>query len=154
MIAFVRYRRWSIAVYVAVVLSCVSLGAQTKSIPHNDQRYTLTFPNLRTVPGERVVGFSVNVDSGRIASVPEVPIGWSIAINNDASWNTKLTATVEVGAAALDAGFFRDFVVIEKSSLGGGPFAVRCEVVVTKDFKSERHIQIERNDLALRRTTN
>jgi len=152
MIAFERHSRLAFVVYVAVFLSCVSLKAQTKSVSHDGQRYSLSIPNLRLAPGERVVGFSVDVDSGRIASALKVPIGWSFAIDNDASWSTKLTAMVEVGAAALDAGFFRKFIVIEKSSLGGAPFAVRCEVVVTRDFKSERHIQIEQKDLALRRT--
>ncbi len=73
-------------------------------------------------------------------------------IDNDPSWNTKLTATVIVGAASLDARFFHNFAVIEKSSLGGVPFTVRCEVVVTQDFESERHIQIEQRNLVLRRT--
>jgi hypothetical protein len=151
MIAFVRYSRWAIAVYVAVFLSCVSLKAQTRSIPHNDQRYTLTVPNLRLEPGERVVGFSVEVDSGRIVSAPNAPIGWNLTIDNDPSWRTNLTATVIVGAAALDARFFNNFVVIEKSSLGGVPFTVRCEVDVTKDWQSVRHIQVEQGDLVLRR---
>jgi len=152
MIAFVRYSRWAFTVYVAVVLSCVSLKAQTKSIPHNDQRYTLSISSLRLAPGERVVGFEVEVDSGRIVSAPNVPIGWNLTIDNAPSWSTKLTATVIVGAAALDAGFFRNFAVVEKSSLGGVPFAVRCEVVVTKDWVNERHIQVEQRDLVLRRT--
>jgi 3-hydroxyisobutyrate dehydrogenase-like beta-hydroxyacid dehydrogenase len=44
------------------------------------------------------------------------------------------------------------FHCVEESSLGGRPFVVQCEVVVTRDFKSERHIRIEQKDLALRRT--
>lgn len=152
MFAFVRYSRWAIAVYVAVALGCVSPRAQTKPIPHGDQRYTLTIPNLRLHPGERVVGFSVEVDSGRIVSAPNAPIGWNLTIDNDPSWRTNLTATVIVGAAALDARFFQDFVVIEKSSLGGMPFAVRCDVDVTKDWQSVRHIEVVQKDLVLRRT--
>lgn len=152
MMVFERHSRWAVAVCVAAVLSCASLGAQTKSVSHSEQRYELTIPNLRLEPGERVVGFSVEVDSGRIASAPDVPIGWNLTIDNEPSWTTKLTATVIVGAAALDARFFRDFVVIEKSSLGGAPFAVRCEVDVTKDWQSARHIQVSRADLVLRRT--
>jgi hypothetical protein len=56
-----------------------------------------------------------------------------------------------VGAAALDARFFNNFVVVEKSLLGGVPFAVRCELDVTKDWQSVRHIQVEQGDLVLRR---
>ncbi len=152
MIAFGRYCRSTIAVYVAVVLSCAYVGAQTKSVPHNDQRYSITIPNLRLAPGERVVGFSVEVDSGRIVSAPNAPIGWNLTIDNEPSWRTNLTATVIVGAAALDARFFQNFVVIEKSSLGGVPFAVRCEVDVTKDWQSVRRIQVNRGDLVLQRS--
>ena len=88
----------------------------------------------RLAAGERVVGFDFQVQSGRIARVSNLPIGWNISVDNDPSWNTKIDASIIVGAAALDASFFHNFLTIEKEESLGIPFEVQGEIIVSKDF--------------------
>jgi hypothetical protein len=111
----------------------------------------VSIPHLRLNTEERVVGFEVLIKSGRVTSIPNTPIGWYLTIDNDASWNTSVKANVSVGAASLDARFFRKFVVVEKNESLGSPFSIQCDVIVTKDFQAQRHIQIGIGELVLKR---
>jgi hypothetical protein len=97
---------------------------------------------------ERIVGFEISVRSGRIAELPNVPIGWSISVDNDPSWNTAVKGSIAVGAAALSADFLRHFVVVEteKDAPSDMPFALEGEVVVTADFSTQRTIRLSKKD--------
>lgn len=55
-----------------------------------------------------------------------------------------------VGAAATDASFFQQFIVIDKNKSLGTPIDTHGEIVVTQDFAAERRIRLERKDFALR----
>jgi hypothetical protein len=109
---------------------------------------SVSIPALHTLKKERIVGFEVRVRSGRIAQLPNVPIGWNISVNNDPSWNTEVKGAIAVGAAALDAEFFRHFIVVEvqKAPPSEMPFALEGEVVVTSDFSTERAIRLSTKD--------
>ncbi len=97
------------------------------------------------------MGFEVKVHAGRIASLPAVPIGWYLTIDNDPSWNTRMSGSIAVGAAALDLRFFRDFIAVERGSLPGLELEVTAEIVVSEDFQTVRHIPIRMNDLILKK---
>jgi hypothetical protein len=110
--------------------------------------------SIRSMPiqsKERIGGFVVRITAGRIARLTSVPIGWNISIDNDPSWNTSITGSLTVGAAALGPDFFKDFLVIEMNEYMGLKFNVVMEVVVTKDFQSERTISLGLRDLILRK---
>jgi hypothetical protein len=79
-----------------------------------------------------------------------VPIGWHVTIDNDASWSTSIKGTVEVGAAAVDSSFFKDFLVVEKNVRLGIPFEIKGEVDVTEDFEAWRRITIRMKDLVIK----
>jgi hypothetical protein len=55
------------------------------------------------------VGFRIDLKAAVIRGLDHIPLGWSISIDNDASWSTTIKATVEVGAAVLDPTYFRNF---------------------------------------------
>lgn len=135
----------SVVVVLAILVLASLIGAQL--LP--GQAVSVSIPNLQNTARERVVGFELHIMSGRIAAVPNVPIGWHISIDNDASWNTVIKASATVGAAALTRDFFRKFVVIERNTSLGAPFSVHGEVAVTKNFATERRIRIGMADLAM-----
>jgi hypothetical protein len=119
------------------------------------QTMSISIPSLHLGSKERVGGFEMHISSGCIASVPKVPIGWSISIDNDPSWRTTISGSLAVGAAALDSRFFQNFLVIEKNeSLGGLPFDVQGEIAVTADYITERRTKIGIKDLVLKRVVN
>jgi hypothetical protein len=114
------------------------------------QTMSISIPGLHAASKERVVGFEIHVKSGRIAQLPNVPIGWNVSVDNDASWNTVIKGTSMVGAAAVDPRFFRGFLVVEKNESLGIPFDLEGEVIVTEDFTTERRIKVGIEDLVLK----
>src|SRR5713101_2452117 len=110
---------------------------------HEARRQTLSIsiPNLQVSDKERVVGFAIHITAGRIAALPNIPIGWDTSVDNNASWNTEIKAST-VGAAALAPAFFREFLVVEKNESLGVPFQISGEIVVTENFATERHSRI------------
>jgi hypothetical protein len=93
---------------------------------------------------------AIHVRSGRIALLPNVPIGWNISVDNDPSWNTVIKGSIDVGAAAMDPDFLRDFVVveIERDAPSDVHFDLQGEVIVTTDFIKERQIKLSMKDFA------
>jgi len=119
---------------------------------HEARRQTLSIsiPNLQVSDKERVVGFAIHITSGRIAALPNIPIGWDISVDNNASWNTEIKASTTVGAAALAPAFFREFLVVEKNESLDVPFQISGEIVVTENFATERHSQIGMKDFSIK----
>lgn len=110
----------------------------------------VSIPNLHLDEGERVVGYEIHITSGRIAKLPDIPIGWSLSVDNNASWNSSIKASATVGAAAVSRAFFRDFLVVEKNESLGVSFDLQGEIVVTKDFIREKRIKIDSKDFSTR----
>lgn len=98
------------------------------------------------------MSFNLKVTSGRVAQLPDMPIGWNISVDNDPSWNTSVNASVQVAAAALDASYFKDFAVIEKEDIADSPFDLRGKVFVSPDFNfsHSRTIQVAMKDFVIR----
>lgn len=140
---------WGYLRSVVVVLAILALASLIGGQPPPGQTVSVSIPNLQTTAKERVIGFELHITSGRIAAVPNVPIGWQISIDNDASWNTVIKASSTVGAAALTGDFFRKFLVVEKNTSLGTPFGVHGEVAVTENFATARRIRIAMADLAM-----
>lgn len=118
--------------------------------PSQGQFVLVSLSGLHIGAGERVVGFDFEVTSGRIAQITDMPIGWNISVDNDASWNTRIHASVLVAAAALDGSYFQDFAVIEKESNGENPFEIKGKIVVSADFSKVREIQVGMKDFTVR----
>jgi hypothetical protein len=89
------------------------------------------------------------VTSGRIAQITDMPIGWNVSVDNDPSWNAKIHASVLVAAAALDASYFEDFVVIEKEANAENPFELKGKILVSTDFSKVRDIQVGMKDFTV-----
>jgi hypothetical protein len=116
--------------------------------PHR-QFVSVSLPALRIAAGERVVGFEFEVTSGRIAQITDIPIGWNISVDNDASWDTKIHASVLVAAAALDGSCFKEFAVIEKEGNTERPFEIKGKIDVSTDFSKVREIQVRMKDFTV-----
>ena len=130
-----------------IILLC-SLALLGNGLRVHAQTMIVSVPVMHLQNNERVIAFEVHVRSGRIARLPNVPIGWNISVENDPSWNTVVRGSIVVGAAALSADFFRRFVVVEgeKPTPSDMPFALDGDVVVTSDFKAERTIRLSMTD--------
>jgi hypothetical protein len=125
-------------------------GVLADPAPRPGRFVSVSLLGLEIGAGERVVGFQFNVTSGRIAQLPDMPIGWNIAVDNDPSWNTTVDASIHVAAASLDVSFFKDFAVIEKEDIADSPFDLEGKVVVSIDFSHSRTIQVAMKDFVIR----
>ncbi len=132
----------------------VGLGPLLLPASHEPRRQTLcvSIPNLQVGSKERVVGFEIHIASGRIAALPNIPIGWNVFVDNNPSWTTEIKASSKVGAAAVAPGFFREFLFIEKDESLDVPFQISGEIVVTEDFATERRIRIGMKDFSIKQT--
>ena len=82
----------------------------------------------------RIDGFTIAISYGDVISVPRIPTGWSVHIDNSPLWKTTVTAHISVGAAALtykQVGFFQNFLVIQRNDK---EFPVHIEATVTTYF--------------------
>jgi hypothetical protein len=138
---FKNYSR--LASLLAVFIGTFGIGAI------HSQTYTVSIPSLAINNHERIVGFEIKVHSARIATLMNAPSGWNFTIDNDPSWTASISATVEVGAAALDRGFFQRFVRIEQSPEKDVRIELEGEVIVTADFVSQRKIKLRNVDFKL-----
>jgi hypothetical protein len=136
---------------LVLALVIVVIAPTARPAPKAAKLETLSIEALHITPGERVVGFDLMITSGRVAKVLKAPIGWSISVENDPSWNTKISGSILVAAATVNPSFFHDFAAIEKNETLGSVFHVRGDVIVSRDFVKERRIPITMRDVVLTR---
>ena len=144
MIKICNLRRFALVSVAISVVVCTTGG----KLPTRKAAF-LSIPTLNVATGERVVGFEFYITSGRIAAMPDVPIGWDVRVENSPSWNTVVRASSLVGAAAVDPSFFKNFLIVEKNDSFRNPFEIRGEIVVTRDFVEERRIRVSMKDIAI-----
>jgi hypothetical protein len=125
--------------------------AETNSNPsaQSQPAWWVSAPSLKLAGGERVVGFDLKLIGYFIQSVADIATGWSIAIVNDSSDEADFSGKTEHLAAAVGADYFRRFVAVQKPAPDYRPPSVGLEVVVTSDFKHQRHIEVPSSQLVL-----
>jgi len=111
--------------------------------------YTVSIRPLMLTQKERIVGYKLKVMSGKISSLLKVPIGWNIVVDNDPSWNTNISGSVIVGAAALKADYFNKFVQVEHFMQKDIEFDLSLEIITTTDFEKQKKITLTKKDLVL-----
>ena len=120
----------------------------TSQCAHAQGTRTFSLTHLALQPGERIVGFRVDIRAGAFESVAPMPVGWSIDIDNDASWQTSVEGGIEVGSAALGLPQLAKLrFLIKKNEFGGMKFSVAGTVTVTKDFEHEREIKLSPSNI-------
>jgi len=132
-------------------MSCAALVACACFSAETTDRYSVSISTPKAIsPEERVVSFEVEVAASAIRSISHLPVGWHVVIDNDASWNTKITATATVGAASLTLHDLNSLqFVIDKNEFGDLKFRVTGAVSVTKDYATERLIRLDMRDFKI-----
>jgi hypothetical protein len=138
---------------LVIAISLIAAIAPATASPSEPDLLIVSIPHIDAQPGERVVGFHLILSAGAVRRLDHIPVGWSISIDNDASWKTSITATVEVGAAALDPSFFQHFLTVQKNEFGDVKFALGGEVSLTKDFATERKITLTKESFEVQEVT-
>jgi hypothetical protein len=122
--------------------------ASAAAVAGSQERYQVSLSGVPLGKNERVVAFELKVNAGAVDSVRNMPAGWHVEVDNDASWTTRVTGGATVGAAALDAERLQNIsFTLLKNEFEGLQFKVSAEVVATTDFQTERHIPLQLNNL-------
>jgi hypothetical protein len=133
------------AVTLLFLLLCAA-----QSIADGGRRYTVRVTSFPLAAKERIVSFEIQITAGIFRNIANLPPGWNLQIDNDASWNTSVTANIMVGAAALSAEEFKKLhFVIEKSEDKTLDFHVVGKVVVTEAFEKTITEELQSSDFVL-----
>ena len=115
----------------------------------NSKRSAMSIQTIKISAGERIVSFEIRISAGAFRIISNLPVGWTVVIDNDASWQTRVTGSPEVGAAALSEELKELRFLIEKNKFEDSKFRVEGTVSVTKDFQQTRKIWLNSSDLYL-----
>jgi hypothetical protein len=138
-----RYRRLLLSC-LAFVLFVVGADAQ------NNQRYAVSVDNLALTTGERITNFEIQITAGAFRDISNLPVGWEIDVDNDASWQTTVKASCQVGAASLEPKEFKKLkFLIEKYEYGDAKLGLLGTVYVTRDFKKGSRIPLKMSDFTV-----
>lgn len=83
---------------------------------------------------ERIVAFRIEVKGAELKALPNIPAGWTLSVRNEASSTSAISASIIVGAAALDASSLRDFLVVETSAQREPKLSLRGEMTVQRYY--------------------
>jgi hypothetical protein len=115
-----------------------------------DQTYTVSVQALQARADEVVVSFEIDVLAGAFDSVSKLPVGWYVDLDNDPSWNTKLKASIRVGAAALKPDELKKLRFrLRKNEFRGARFTVSGTVALTTDFATNRQVPLQMSDFSV-----
>jgi hypothetical protein len=118
------------------------------------ERWSVSLGAVPVKATERVVGFEVQVRSGRVVSLAGLPDGWEVSVENGPAGGARVSGSIIWGAAAFEAGRFPgllDFAVVETRAQPDVPFAVEAELRVTEDFEATRSVPLPRQDVTVKR---
>jgi len=133
------------------VLLSLSGGFASGAVQCDEAKLLLvSLPDLKGPPGARVVGFCINLTAAGVYRIEHIPMGWSVEIDNDASWRTVIKGSVQVGAAALNFDDFRDFLIIQKNEFGDEKFTIAGQLVLTRDFVHQSVKNLAARDFEVR----
>jgi hypothetical protein len=132
------------------VICAALLALGNSNAGEKTDKYKVFIRDIAASPGEVIVAFEIRGTAAAIRSVSNIPVGWHFIEDNDASWQTKLTANSLVGAASLrPEDLKRVEVVVNKNEFGGLRFRLSGSVVLTKDYIKQRKIVISQEDFVL-----
>jgi hypothetical protein len=128
------------------LLLAVSASAVPLDAAKDSKLMAVAISHVETFGKERVVLFEVDLNAAMVKSVSNVPKGWNVVIDNDASWQSKVTGNVLVGAAALSPEELKQIRLVVEKEGSPSKFAVTGSLSVTENFEQTRHVQLRNSD--------
>jgi len=140
----------SIGILIFVIVPIIASFAPGDAL--SGDLFSVSVKNIVLARGERIANFELSVKAGRIYSLSHVPWGWEIYIDNQPSWNTRVSGGVVVGAAGLYLDFFEEeFLVIEKDADDPQAFRIELVLYVTTNFEDVRPYVVDGKNIVLKK---
>ena len=135
------------------LLFTISITAIAQNAANKDETVTVCIPHVATAPGERIVGFEIELTAGWVQSVSHIPLGWYVEVDNASAWRTTIGGSISVGAAALDPNDLCKMHITVQKDTKYDQFAVSGTVTVTTDFEKTRNIAVAGTDFEVTKST-
>jgi len=114
----------------------------------------VSFPRIRLVEGERIVGFELTVTAATIDTVARVPLDWSLKLDVASGLQTVLSGTCGHGAGALESAQELPHVTVvldEPRDRASPQFDAEATLQITTDFQSTRPVKLKLSDLVVKK---
>jgi hypothetical protein len=129
---------------IAIVSAIFILAANAPAAEY----YKLSLAGIKLEKNDRITGFEITIKPGKIQSIPNVPGGWELLIDNDPSRTSSIKGTAAVGAAFLgssDKNLLENLLTIERLTEGlipkDIPFEVKATIhIVNTETEQERTV--------------
>ncbi len=134
---------------VFIVSTILSLAIVVKA--SSEELLSISIPSnvLGLAERERIASFEINISGGEITSLPNMPRGWGICIDNEPNKTAKISGNISVGAASLESKYFKDFLIIRKYE---EPIQIQVKIgTLTFVTLKERLIVVDMKDLLLKK---
>ena len=121
------------------------------------EKLSLTVPPGIVEKHDRIARFKVTIVSAWVVSLPKIPPGWSIYIQNGSASKTVVDGGITAGAHAEYIDFFKDFMILQKFDKEWIPFNVELEIVTLtalEKYPSEKDlvpIVLKMKDIVMRK---
>jgi hypothetical protein len=143
--------------FIIVVFCTACLMASENALA--SELYQLSMGGIPLKNNERISGFEITISAGRVMSLPLLPMGWNVVIDNDPSWTTSIRGNAPVGAAFLnnrDQNLLENMLTIERLAddliSKEVPFDVTATFqIVNTENNMEQTISATREKLVLRK---
>ncbi len=105
---------FTVTFIVITLILAVSIYYSSKDKTTQGSGYSISLKNSELFPKDRICGFELTIDGGKLSSMPVIPFGWSVTINSDASWHTSVSGQLTVDSVAVFKDEIENMFVIEK----------------------------------------
>jgi len=138
---------------LAVLLIACTLSCGQRATKQ-DTPLIVSFPDVHLAKDERIVGFTLTVTIGTIASISNIQEDWSIQLDSGLSWQPKLSGICHHGAGALMSFHELPIVTIKPDHLSmetAPQFTIAGTVDTTVDFEGVQTRSFAMADLVVRK---
>jgi hypothetical protein len=145
----------ALAATVLVLMSAVSCqGDRPQARPgeRTDEFLSVSFPSIRLDPNERIVGLEIIVTHGHVKAIDNIPSDWSMYLEVDPPWQSRVSGAAHHGAGALTSSSQLDsLIVISPWPDETHGVEMRASLHTTVDFEQTRTRSFTMNDLVLKK---
>lgn len=139
---------------IAIISAIFVLAAYSLAVEY----YKVSLAGIKLEINERINGFEITIKSGKIQSIPNVPGGWELVIDNDPSWTSSIKGTAVVGAAFLgsdDKNLLSNLLTVERLTEGiipkDIPFEVKASIHIVHTVTEQQRTVVEGKECLLTR---
>lgn len=141
-------------IMLACFVSCTLAGKEALA----SELYKISLAGVKLEKNERITGFEIIIQAGRIMALPSLPMGWNVVIDNDPSWTTSMRGNGLVGASFLGSGdgnLLKNLLTVERLSdkliSKEVSFDVKATIhIVNLENEQERTASLAKDKLNLR----